>query len=111
MENNEVYQILNGSYSVSDYLLEGAVECSKKLPNSDWNGSEWVVDISAPMRELRAERDRLLSLTDYQALSDIVMTNAQKTYRQELRDLPLNSNPYFDDDGALAGVAFPEVVV
>tara|TARA_R110000824_G_scaffold256244_1_gene445272 strand:+ start:1283 stop:1564 length:282 start_codon:yes stop_codon:yes gene_type:complete len=46
---------------------------------------------------LRDERDRLIAETDWWAGSDLTMTDAQTTYRQELRDLPANttdpSNP------------------
>ena len=38
--------------------------------------------------ELRRKRNRLLSETDYLALSDNTLANNMKTYRQELRDLP-----------------------
>ena len=41
-----------------------------------------------PMRLLRVERNARLSETDYMALSDTTMTDAWKTYRQQLRDLP-----------------------
>ena len=37
---------------------------------------------------LRFKRDRLLEQTDYLALSDVTMSDAWKTYRQQLRDLP-----------------------
>ena len=37
---------------------------------------------------LRDERTRLLSATDFYALSDVTMSEAMTTYRQELRDLP-----------------------
>ena len=40
-----------------------------------------------PMRLLREERDRLISQTDWWASSDLTMTDAQKTYRQALRDI------------------------
>ena len=36
---------------------------------------------------LRFKRDRLLEQTDYLALSDVTMSDAWKTYRQQLRDL------------------------
>jgi hypothetical protein len=38
--------------------------------------------------ELRRKRNRLLSETDYLALSDNTLASNMKTYRQELRDLP-----------------------
>ena len=40
-----------------------------------------------PMKELRAERDRLLAATDWWASSDLTMTDAQTAYRQALRDI------------------------
>jgi hypothetical protein len=46
---------------------------------------------AAPARalaELRRKRTRLLAETDFYALSDVTMSEAMTTYRQELRDLP-----------------------
>ncbi len=40
---------------------------------------------------VRAERDRLLAETDYLALSDVTMSSAWATYRQNLRDIPAQS--------------------
>ena len=40
---------------------------------------------------VRAERNRLLAETDYLALSDVTMSDAWKTYRQNLRDIPAQS--------------------
>ena len=61
------------------------------------------------MRLLRVERDRLLAETDWTALGDVTMSSAMKTYRQELRDLPANSDPKLDSDGRLdmSSVKFP----
>ena len=61
---------------------------------SDW-GVTWddvnkkLQDLTAaePMKELRAERDRLIAVTDWWASSDLTMTDAQKSYRQDLRDI------------------------
>jgi len=36
----------------------------------------------------RAERDRLLKETDHYGMSDVTMSDAMKTYRQALRDVP-----------------------
>jgi len=61
----------------------------------------------AQMRQLRNE---YLAKTDYLALSDVTMSDAQKTWRQTLRDLPANENTLEkvelilkrnDDDGQL----------
>jgi len=45
-----------------------------------------------PWNELRAERKRRIAETDYLALSDKTLTDDMKTYRQELRDLPQNTD-------------------
>jgi len=38
--------------------------------------------------DLRSKRNRLLSATDFYALSDVTMSEDMTTYRQDLRDLP-----------------------
>ena len=40
------------------------------------------------LAEVRGKRTRLLSETDYFALSDVTMSSDMTTYRQKLRDLP-----------------------
>ena len=45
----------------------------------------------ANFKILREKRDKLLSETDWLALSDVTMSDAWKTYRQQLRDLPANT--------------------
>ena len=49
-----------------------------------------------PMRLLRAERDRLIAETDWWASSDLTMTSAQTTYRQDLRDITDNATSLDD---------------
>ena len=39
------------------------------------------------MKDLRAKRNRLLSETDFYALSDVTMSSEMQTYRQDLRDI------------------------
>ena len=59
------------------------------------HGIAWA-DVSAkrdaliaeqPLKELRAERDRLIAATDWWASSDLTMTAEQLAYRQALRDI------------------------
>ena len=40
--------------------------------------------------EVRAERDRELSETDWRALKDVTLPTTWREYRQALRDLPQN---------------------
>ncbi len=42
--------------------------------------------------DLREERDKLLAETDWMANSDVTLSDAWKTYRQALRDLPANTS-------------------
>ena len=43
------------------------------------------------MRLLRLERNARIAETDWRASSDLTMSDAWKTYRQALRDLPANT--------------------
>ena len=56
------------------------------------------------MAELRRQRNKLLSETDYMALSDVTMTDAWKTYRQALRDITSQT----PTDIRLSNIKFPE---
>lgn len=49
-----------------------------------------------PLRLLREERDRLITFTDWWASSDRTMTNAQKAYRQALRDITTSATSLDD---------------
>ena len=48
--------------------------------------TEWHLEV------LRAKRNALLAESDWMANSDVTMTDAWKTYRQSLRDLPANTS-------------------
>jgi len=70
---------------------------------ADW-GTTWA-DVVAkrdeliaaqPLKELRAERDRLIAATDWWASSDLTMTAEQTAYRQALRDIT-NTYTSLDD--------------
>jgi hypothetical protein len=79
-------------------------EMFRKVTGADDNGSaiestdhdvDWAA-VSAkkdeliaaqPLKELRAERDRLIAETDWWASSDLTMTAEQTAYRQALRDI------------------------
>lgn len=61
-----------------------------------------------PMRQLRIQRNQLLTQTDWWVLPDRTATQAQLDYRQALRDLPANSSPELDENGQLINVNWPE---
>ena len=60
-----------------------------------------------PMRQLRQQRNQLLDQSDWMAVSDRTMTQAQIDYRQALRDLPETADPQLDENGNLTNVTWP----
>jgi hypothetical protein len=54
------------------------------------------------LAELREKRNKLLTETDFYALSDVTMTDNMKTYRQNLRDITKTYKSITDN-----GFAFP----
>jgi len=48
------------------------------------------------MESIREHRDRLLTETDWMALGDVTISDAWKTYRQDLRDIPASNTVYKD---------------
>ena len=80
------------------------------LNGNDYTGLEWLdsgqqpteedvkakiieLDAAEPMRLLRIERDIRIAKTDWRASSDLTLSDAWKTYRQALRDLPASATP------------------
>ena len=56
------------------------------------------LDNAEAMRLLREERDKRIAKTDWRASSDLTLTDAWKTYRQALRDLPASASPKLNSD-------------
>ena len=52
------------------------------------------------LASMREDRNRLLADTDFYALSDVTMSDAMTTYRQDLRDLPSGKTTKAHVDGA-----------
>ena len=86
------------------------------LRGNDYSGLEWLdsgqtkptetevnskiseLDNAEAMRLLRVERDTRIAKTDWRASSDLTLTDAWKTYRQALRDLPASASPKLDSN-------------
>ena len=84
----------NGSAIESDNSADWGVTWSQvETKQSELTAAE-------PMKALRAERDRLIAATDWWASSDLTMTDAQRSYRQALRDIT-------DDANSLDDVTWP----
>ena len=71
------------------------------------NEKEIEIRATEPMRILREERNGKLIETDWWMLSDRTASQAQKDYRQALRDLPSTSEPKLDENGQLTNVTWP----
>lgn len=63
---------------------------------SDINAELTKLTNAEPMRLLRVERDAKLHACDWKASSDVTLSDAWKTYRQALRDLPANTADPFN---------------
>jgi hypothetical protein len=68
-----------------------------------------IIELQAaePMRLLREQRNQLLQKSDWMAVADRTMTQAQIDYRQALRDLPETADPQLDENGNLTNVTWP----
>jgi hypothetical protein len=123
--------------SITEWVLRGEPtkedefkEMFRKVTGADENGSaietddtsKWgvtwkqisdkmtAIDATAPMVELRKQRDAKLVETDWTALSDVTLSDNMKTYRQQLRDLPAASGGKDATlkDGVLENVTWPQ---
>ena len=85
-EFNEMFRKVTGSDANGS-----AIESD----NPDDFGTTWSAVLAKkdelvaaePMRLLREERNRRIAETDWMGNSDVTMSDAWKTYRQELRDI------------------------
>ena len=59
-------------------------EVARDAEEAVWAAGQFDRDVS----ELRNDRNRKLSSTDWYALQDVTMSDAMTVYRQALRDLP-----------------------
>ena len=94
----------------TDYSGLNWVDSSQTKPTeSEIDAEVTRLDNAEPMRLLRIERDRRLSVCDWRASSDLTISDAWKTYRQALRDLPASASPSLDSnyDLDLTSVTWP----
>ena len=76
-------------YSDLEWLDSGQT----KPTETEVNNKIAELDNAEPMKLLREERNRRISLTDWRAGSDLTLASAWSTYRQALRDLPASASP------------------
>ena len=98
-------------YSIPEALQALKPKALWTLRGKEYSGLEWqdssqtkptetevtnkitALDAAEPMRLLRFERDERIAKTDWRASSDLTLSDAWKTYRQALRDLPASATP------------------
>ena len=106
-------------YTITDALTALKPEAEWIQRGEDNSGLEWLdsvhtkpteteinnkiseLDAVEPMRLLRLERNSRIAETDWRASSDLTLSDAWKTYRQALRDLPASASPSLDPNNEL----------
>ena len=109
----EACQILNSkivtcsgikSNDITDLITTDESGAEITLDKTELEAEIKKIEAGEPMRLLRIERDRRIAKTDWRASSDLTLTDAWKTYRQALRDLPANQTPV---DNKLSNITWP----
>ena len=98
-ENNVVELVETLSYTpptqklstVDAYVESGKVYTVKVEPTTS---DEQTALINQQWALVRSERDGKLDRTDWRASSDLTLSDDWKTYRQALRDVPTQSDPF-----------------
>ena len=106
-------------YTISDAILILRPGADWIQRGEDYSGLEWLdssqtkpteteinnkiseLNSVEAMRLLRLERNARIAETDWRASSDLTISDAWKTYRQALRDLPATASPSLDSNGDL----------
>ena len=80
-----------------------------KPTETEINSKISELDRQEAMKLLRVERDIRIAKTDWRASVDLTLTDAWKTYRQALRDLPASATPKLNSkyDLDLTSVTWP----
>ena len=96
LKPNSNYNIRSNEYSGLEWLDSA----DTKPTETEINNKISELDAAEAMKLLREERNVLLSETDWMVIKSqetgVAMSNAWKTYRQALRDLPASSTPTLD---------------
>ena len=97
------------SWSGDEYSGLTWLESETKPTEAEIDAEFTRLTNAEPMRLLRVERDKLLAACDWRASSDLTLSDAWKTYRQNLRDLPASASPKLNASGNLdiTSVTFP----
>ena len=80
----------DAKWTLTGSTLSGLVwhdDSSTRPTDAEINEKVTELEAAEPLRLLRVERNRKIAETDWWASSDLTMTDAQKKYRQDLRDI------------------------
>ena len=101
----EEFVLYGYSYSGLEWRASTTKPTEKEI-----NDKVTELNNAEPMKLLREERNDRLAETDWMANSDVTMTDAWKTYRQALRDLPASNDGKNATlkDGVLENVKWPQ---
>ena len=91
---NSEWTLDGENYSDLTWLDSGTT----KPTETEINNKIAELDGAEAMKLLREKRNRLLAVTDWRASSDLTLSDAWKTYRQALRDLPASASPKLDSN-------------
>ena len=89
-------KVFDNIVGLRDMTTEEQAQYDKDL--AEWNSKS----ADRKLEKIRLYRNRRLKQTDYLALSDVTMSDAVKTWRQTLRDLPQNNTTEAKYDELLA---------
>ena len=89
-------KVFDNIVGLRDMTTEEQAQYDKDL--AEWNSKS----ADRKLSKVRLYRNRRLKQTDYLALSDVTMSDAMKTWRQTLRDLPQNNTTEAKYDELLA---------
>ena len=97
--NNVVELVENLSFttptqklSIVDAYVDSGKAYSVKVEST--TSEEQTTLTNQQWSNIRLQRDKLLQATDWRASSDLTLSDAWKNYRQALRDVPTQSDPF-----------------
>ena len=97
--NNVVELVENLSFttptqklSIVDAYVDSGKAYSVKVEST--TSEEQTTITNQQWSNIRLQRDKLLQATDWRASSDSTLSDAWKNYRQALRDVPTQSDPF-----------------
>ena len=88
---------------MSKININGVIRDMTADEQAEYDANKVVFDeVAEKLKTIRNMRLQKLEATDYLALSDVTMSDAVKTWRQTLRDLPQNNTTEAKYDELLA---------